>query len=128
MFQWTEECEKAFTGLKEALANANLLAFPQFHQGAAPFILATDASDAGIGDWLSQDIDGEMRLISFYSQTLTTAESNYSTIEKDAFATVASLRAFHYYIHGRSFILESDHAPLKYVLSSSHKVRYKAHD
>ena len=122
-FDWTEDCDKAFTGLKEALLNANLLAFPQFGQEAPSFILATDASDSGLGGWLSQEIDGERRPISFFSRTLTTAEANYSTIEKEALAIVACIRAFHYYLHGRSFILESDHAPLKYVLSASQRGR-----
>ena len=122
-FTWARECEEAFTGLKNALASADLLAFPQFDQEAAPFIVATDASEAGIGGWLSQEVDGERRPISFYSRTLTSAESNYSTIEKEALAIVACIRAFHYYIHGRSFILESDHAPLRYVLSSAQRGR-----
>lgn len=36
---------------------------------------------------------------------------------------MACIQAFHYYLHGRYFILESDHAPLKYVLSHAQKGR-----
>ena len=85
--------------------------------------MATDASHTGLGGWISQDQDGGRRPIAFYSRNFTAAEFNYSTIEKEALAIVACIQAFHYYLHGRHFILESDHAPLKYVLSHAQKGR-----
>ena len=122
-FKWSEECEAAFVKLKDALVNSDVLAYPQFSNDC-PFIVATDASDHGIGGWISQeDDDGNRRPIAFYSRTFSNAESNYSTIEKEALAIVSSIQAFYYYLHGRSFILESDHAPLKYVLSHAQKGR-----
>ena len=124
-FKWTEECEAAFVQLKAALTNSDVLAYPQFRNSdKRPFILATDASDRGLGGWISQENDdGERKPIAFYSRSLNKAEGNYSTIEKEALAIVACIQAFHYYLHGRYFILESDHAPLKYVLSHAQKGR-----
>ena len=123
-FKWTEECEAAFAQLKSALTNSNLLAYPRFEDKSKPFIITTDASDSGIGGWLSQeDEHGEKRPIAFYSRTFNTAESRYSVIEKEALAIVACIQAFHYYIHGRHFELHSDHAPLRYVLSHAQKGR-----
>ena len=122
-FKWTSECEEAFNAMKSALENSNLLAYPQFQNGKS-FIVATDASNEGLGGWLSQeDADGNRRPIAFYSRTFNSAEAKYSTIEKEALAIVACIQAFHYYLHGRHFELESDHAPLKYVLSSAQRGR-----
>ena len=121
-FKWGEEQAQAFESLKDALVNSRLLAYPDF-QSPEPFTVATDASGTGLGGWISQEQDGERRPIAFYSRSFTTAEKNYSTIEKEALAIVACIQAFHYYLHGRHFILESDHAPLKYVLSHAQKGR-----
>ena len=121
-FKWTEECDHAFEALKTALVESNLLTYPDF-KSPEPFIVATDASQVGLGGWISQERDGERRPIAFYSRSFSSAEVNYSTIEKEALAIVACIQAFHYYLHGRHFILESDHAPLKYVLSHAQKGR-----
>ena len=69
--------------MKQALTESKLLAYPRFEQ-ATNFIIATDASNVGIGGWLSQEVEGERRQISFFSRTLTSAELNYSTNEKEA--------------------------------------------
>ena len=121
-FKWEAEHAQAFESLKDALVNSSLLAYPDF-QSPEPFIIATDASDVGLGGWISQEQGGKRRPIAFYSRTFTTAEKNYSTIEKEALAIVTCIKAFHYYVHGRHFLLESDHAPLKYVLSHAQKGR-----
>ena len=56
-FQWTEDCQKAFTSLKNKLTSPPVLIFPDHSR---PFILDTDASDLGIGAVLSQiDNDGQ---------------------------------------------------------------------
>ena len=123
-FTWSPECESAFLALKNALVNSDILAYPQFNDSVRPFLIATDASDRGLGGWISQESpEGERRPIAFYSRSLNKAEINYSTIEKEALAIVSCVQAFYYYLHGRPFILESDHAPLKYVLSHAQRGR-----
>ena len=53
-----QECEEAFTTLKQLLTEAPLLAFPDFTQ-PLNFILETDASGHGLGAVLSQKADGK---------------------------------------------------------------------
>ncbi|KAK4318737.1 hypothetical protein Pmani_010278 [Petrolisthes manimaculis] len=83
---WTEEAQTAFAELKSKLAEEVTLSFPDFSKN---FILTTDASDKCIGGVLQQrDDEGRIRPISFFSRTLNPAETRYSTIEKEALATV----------------------------------------
>ncbi|GBM75402.1 Transposon Ty3-I Gag-Pol polyprotein, partial [Araneus ventricosus] len=60
-FNWTEECEKSFNSLKQALTSSPILTYPQTDKD---FILDTDASNEGIGAVLSQNIGNEERSIS----------------------------------------------------------------
>ncbi|GBM48620.1 Transposon Ty3-I Gag-Pol polyprotein [Araneus ventricosus] len=57
-FNWTEECEKSFNSLKQALTSSPILTYPRTDKD---FILDTDASNEGIGAVLSQNIGNEER-------------------------------------------------------------------
>ena len=50
-FKWTEQCQKAFDDIKQALISPNIMAFPTDN---GKFILDTDASDATVGAVLGQ--------------------------------------------------------------------------
>ena len=50
-FDWTDDFQKSFLNLKQALSTPPILAFPRTD---LPFILDTDASDHEIGAVLSQ--------------------------------------------------------------------------
>ncbi|GFS78691.1 retrovirus-related Pol polyprotein from transposon gypsy, partial [Nephila pilipes] len=52
-FVWSEECEVAFTSLKEALTSAPILSYPDPDK---QFILDTDDSHANVGAVLSQEM------------------------------------------------------------------------
>ncbi|GFT28008.1 retrovirus-related Pol polyprotein from transposon opus [Nephila pilipes] len=62
-FVWSEECEVAFTSLKEALTSSPILSYPDPDK---QFILDTDASHANVGAVLSQEIDGQERVIAYW--------------------------------------------------------------
>ncbi|GFU88767.1 retrovirus-related Pol polyprotein from transposon 412 [Trichonephila clavipes] len=64
-FQWTKECEDSFLQLKEALTSSPILIYPQPDK---PFILHTDASNESVGAVLSQEIDGQERVVAYWSQ------------------------------------------------------------
>ena len=67
VYKWDQPCAEAFHKLKEKLINAPVLAYPDFRQ---PFILDTDASNVATGAVLSQNINGEERVIAYYSKAL----------------------------------------------------------
>ena len=56
--------------------------------------------------------NGEEQPIGFASQTLTTAENNYSQIEKEALLCIFGITKFHMYLYGHKFNLITDHKPL----------------
>ncbi|GBM77913.1 Transposon Ty3-I Gag-Pol polyprotein, partial [Araneus ventricosus] len=63
-FNWTDECEKSFNSLKQALTSSPILTYPRTDKD---FILDTDASNEGIGAVLSQNTGNEERVIAYTS-------------------------------------------------------------
>ena len=111
-FHWTPECQKAFDNLKEALADAPVLAYPL---PDCRFILDTDASNTGMGAVLSQQVDGQERVVAYASKTLNAGQRNYCTTHKELLAVVTFIKHFHHYLHGRNFLLRTDHASLTWL-------------
>jgi len=65
------------------------------------------------------DAKGEIEHpIAYFSQKLTTTEQRWSTIEREAYAVVASLEKFHNLIYGSVIVVFSDHNPLSYIVDS----------
>lgn len=64
---WDNEARAAFMAIKEALANATLLAHPKPH---APTRIMTDASDCAVGAVLQQQIEDAWQPIAFFSRKL----------------------------------------------------------
>lgn len=56
--RWTEECDRAFKDLKDAICAHSVLHSPDFDK---PFTLQTDASGVGLGAVLLQEVEGERR-------------------------------------------------------------------
>ncbi|GBM49702.1 Retrovirus-related Pol polyprotein from transposon 17.6 [Araneus ventricosus] len=66
-FNWTDECEKSFNSLKQALTSSPILTYPRTDKD---FILDTGASNEGIGAVLSQNTGNEERVIAYFSKSL----------------------------------------------------------
>nr|GEX37820.1 hypothetical protein [Tanacetum cinerariifolium] len=75
--------------LKRKLTEAPILITPDWDM---PFELMCDASDFAIGAILGKRQDKHFRPIHYASKTMTKAESNYTTIEKEMLAGGACLR------------------------------------
>ncbi|GFY18136.1 hypothetical protein TNCV_2045441 [Trichonephila clavipes] len=80
------------------------------------FILNTDASHESIGAVLSQEIDGQERVIAYFSQYVSKPERNCMT-RKELLAIVNAVEHFHPCLYGRNFLLRTEHASLTWLLN-----------
>ena len=110
-FQWAEEQQQAFDQLKQALSSAPILSHPRTE---GQFILDTDASNEGIGAVLSQVQDGEEKVITFGSKTLTKTEKNYCITRKELLAVVHFVQQFKHFLLGRRFLVRTDNSAVRY--------------
>ncbi|GFX85048.1 hypothetical protein TNCV_4998771 [Trichonephila clavipes] len=113
-FQWTKECEDSFLQLKEALTSSPILIYPQPDK---PFILDTDASNESVGAVLSQEIDGQERVVAYWSKCLSKPERNFCVTRKELLAIVKAIEHFHHYLYGQKFLLRTDHASLTWLMN-----------
>nr|GEU91575.1 hypothetical protein [Tanacetum cinerariifolium] len=88
-FIFSNECIQAFRILKEKLTEASILIALNRDQ---PFELMCDANDFAVGAVLGKRIEKHFRPIHYASKTMTQAESNYTTTEKEMPAVVYVVR------------------------------------
>nr|GEV11498.1 reverse transcriptase domain-containing protein [Tanacetum cinerariifolium] len=113
-FFFLKECVKAFQTLKTKLTEAPILIAPDWDM---PFELICDASDFAIGAVLGQRQEKHFRPIHYASKTMTEAESNYTTMEKEMLAVVYPFKKFRSYLIMNKSIVYTDHFTLKYIFA-----------
>nr|GEW08149.1 DNA-directed DNA polymerase [Tanacetum cinerariifolium] len=82
-----------------------------------PFELMCDASDFAIGAVLGKCHEKHFHPIHYASKTMTDAESNYTTTEKEMLAVVYAFEKFRSYLIMNKSIVHTDHSALKYLFS-----------
>lgn len=106
---WTEVHEKAFNNIKNCISTAPVL---QNFDSTLPITIQCDASKDGLGCCLMQN----GKPVCYASRSLTSAEKNFSQIEKELLSVVWSTKKFHYFIYGKKCIILNDHKPLENLL------------
>ena len=111
---WNNDCDKAFSLLKERLASQSVLVHYDVN---LPVKLACDASSYGLGVVISHIMpDNSERPIAYASRSLSKTEKNYSQIEKEALSIIFGVTKFHKFLFGWFFTLVTDHKPLVFIL------------
>nr|GFA18820.1 DNA-directed DNA polymerase [Tanacetum cinerariifolium] len=113
-FVFSKDCIQAFQTLKKKLTEAPILIAPNWD---LPFELMCDASDFAIGAVLGQRHEKHFWPIQYASKTLTDAESNYTTTEKEMLAVVYAFEKFRSYLIMNKCIVHTDHSALKYLFA-----------
>ena len=89
------------------------MAYPDFSQ---PFHLFTDASQSAIGYVLGQVVDGKECVIAYGGRELSSAETRYSTTEREALAVVDGIKRYEPYLSGKKFYAHTDHSSLTWLM------------
>ncbi|GJX63609.1 reverse transcriptase domain-containing protein [Tanacetum coccineum] len=113
-FIFLEDCILAFQTLEKKLTEAPILIAPNWDQ---PFEITYDASDYAIGTVLGQRIEKHFRPINYASKTMTEAETNYTTTEKEMLAVVYAFKKFRSYLIMNKSVVYTDHSALKYLFN-----------
>ena len=80
-----------------------------------PFVITTDASNCALGAILSQGPVGKDLPIAFASRTLSQAEVNYNTTEKELLAIIFAVKHFRPYVYRQKFTLITEHRSLTWL-------------
>ena len=104
-WSWTSECEQMFKRSKTLICGADILC----HYDSSKLMrLACDASSYGLGAVISHiSPDCTEKPIAFASCTMTSAEKNYSQVEREALVIIFGVKRFRQYLWGRHFTRSS---------------------
>ena len=111
---WTDECQRAFQNLKDALISPPILGFPDMNK---KFILSTDASGTAIGYILGQLNDQNQEyVIAYGGRALSKDERKWSVTDQECLAVIEGIKAYEHYLTSREFTVHTDHKALSYLL------------
>ncbi|XP_065067008.1 uncharacterized protein K02A2.6-like [Rhopilema esculentum] len=111
-FNWTNDCQKAFQSIKEALSQDTTMAY---FDPTRETKLIVDGSKYGLSSILTQlePQTQQYKVIRYDSRATTDTESRYSQIEIESAALAFAMQRNHIYLHGlQNFIASTDHKPL----------------
>jgi hypothetical protein len=112
---WNAECDRAFAEVKAMICHEVLLTYPDPN---LPYDIETDASDKQLGAVIYQ----EQKPIAFFSRKLTSAQTRYPTIDKEALSILETLQEFRPLLWGSKIRIYTDHKNLIYRNIKSQRI------
>ncbi|UYV76686.1 K02A2.6-like, partial [Cordylochernes scorpioides] len=108
-WNWKNEHDQAFEKCKNLISTKTCLTH---YSQDLPLYVTCDASNYGIGGYISHIVNGIEKPITFVSRTLNDTEKKYSQIEKEGLSIFFTLNRLKQFLYGRKFIINTDHKPL----------------
>ncbi|KAK8528250.1 hypothetical protein V6N12_074784 [Hibiscus sabdariffa] len=107
-FEWSEDRQRSFDQLKQALTHAPILIQ---HESGKEFTVYSDASHSGLGCVLMQGDN----VVAYASRQLKPHELNYPTHDLELAAIMFALKIWRHYLYGEKCHMFTDHKSLKYL-------------
>jgi len=122
---WSLQCDDAFQLLKTAFTSAPIL---RHFDPSLPPVVETDASDYAIASILSvRTEDGQIPPVACFSRTLSGAELNYDTHDKELLAIFEAFKIWrHYPVTSHTSEVITNHKNLEYFSSTKMPTRRQA--
>ena len=118
---WNALHDVVFNSLKHELCQATKRSL-QIVDFDRAFDLFVDASEQAIGGVLTQtDSVWVNNPVAFYSMKLNDTQRRWSTIKREAFATLSCLQKYRCWLFESKVIIHSDHNPLLYLTETAQK-------
>ena len=113
---WNDPQRRAFEQIKQALTSSPILALFDINYDT---VVSADASHYGLGAVMSQkQPDGQFKPVAFISRSMSSAETRYAQIEKEALAFTWACERLEDYLVGLPFHILTDHKPLVPLFST----------
>ena len=113
-FEWTNEHQKIFEGLKKDIANPPVLVTPN---NKGHFTLVLDTSGVACGAALYQEQRGKLRLVGYNSKKLPPAAIRYSISELELCGLAVNIHSFKHILRNTEFTVIIDHSACLYILN-----------
>jgi len=114
IFEWSQECQRAFKNLKEKFLREPVLIIPD---PSKQFFIESDTSKWATGAILRQlDNNRDLKLCSYISHSLMATERNYNIYDRELLGIIRALQTWRHFLEGseHEVIILSDHKNLTY--------------
>ena len=112
-FEWTKQCQDSFDQLVNAMITAPVLAFPQVEDPHSSYEVTLDGSQFAYGATLSQVINGERRVVAYFSRKIQEHKRVWPQTQLEFETLYQTLKYWSIYLRGcRNFSIVTDCRPL----------------
>ena len=107
-FKWTAECDSNLQKIKDAIKESITLAVPDLHDRDQSYHLVIDGSKKGMGAHLSQMINGERRIIGYFSKAVPNHKTEWGQTKLELLTLFHATKFWEPYLKGTTFTVKTD--------------------
>ena len=107
-FEWSQECDENLKKMKDAVRCSITLAVPDLYDRDQSYELVIDGSKVGMGAHLSQMINGERRIIGYFSKAVPSHKREWGQTKLELLTLFHAVKFWDTYLKGTSFVVKTD--------------------